>query len=46
MANGNLLEARHVTIRFGGLTAVSNFTLDIQPHVLVPQYGGAPGYGY
>src|SRR5204862_5523237 len=32
MANGTLLEAHHVTIRFGGLTAVSDFNLAIGPH--------------
>jgi branched-chain amino acid transport system ATP-binding protein len=30
-----LLDARNVTIRFGGLTAVSNFNLSIQPHELL-----------
>src|SRR5207237_9304478 len=34
-----LLEARHVTIRFGGLTAVSDFNLAIQPHELVGLIG-------
>jgi len=40
MANGNtLLDARDVTIRFGGLTAVSNFNLSIRPHELVGLIG-------
>src|SRR4051812_8918500 len=40
MANGNaLLDARDVTIRFGGLTAVSDFNLSIQPHELVGLIG-------
>ncbi|MGH9422395.1 MAG: ATP-binding cassette domain-containing protein, partial [Thermoanaerobaculia bacterium] len=40
MANGNaLLDARDVTIRFGGLTAVSHFNLSIQPHELVGLIG-------
>src|SRR5216110_2794480 len=34
-----LLEARHVTIRFGGLTAVSDFNLTIEPHELVGLIG-------
>jgi branched-chain amino acid transport system ATP-binding protein len=34
-----LLEARHVTIRFGGLTAVSDFNLSIEPHELVGLIG-------
>ena len=34
-----LLEARHVTIRFGGLTAVSDFNLTIQAHELVGLIG-------
>ena len=33
------LEARHVTIRFGGLTAVSDFNLAIEPHELVGLIG-------
>jgi branched-chain amino acid transport system ATP-binding protein len=33
-ANIPLLEAKHVTIRFGGLTAVSDFNLAIRPHDL------------
>jgi branched-chain amino acid transport system ATP-binding protein len=39
MANGALLEARDVTIRFGGLTAVCDFNLAIQPHELVGLIG-------
>ena len=39
MTNGALLEAQRVTIRFGGLTAVSNFNLNIQPHELVGLIG-------
>jgi len=39
MANDPLLDARDVTIRFGGLTAVANFTLSIQPHELVGLIG-------
>jgi branched-chain amino acid transport system ATP-binding protein len=40
MANGNaLLDARDVTIRFGGLTAVSHFNLAIQAHELVGLIG-------
>ncbi len=34
-----LLEARNVTIRFGGLTAVSDFNLLIEPHELVGLIG-------
>jgi branched-chain amino acid transport system ATP-binding protein len=34
-----LLEARNVTIRFGGLTAVANFNLTIEPHELVGLIG-------
>ena len=37
-ANG-ILEARNVTIRFGGLTAVSNFNLTIRPNELVGLIG-------
>ncbi|HUP60579.1 MAG TPA: ABC transporter ATP-binding protein [Thermoanaerobaculia bacterium] len=37
--SGTLLEAKNVTIRFGGLTAVSNFNLAIQPHELVGLIG-------
>jgi branched-chain amino acid transport system ATP-binding protein len=40
MDNGNiLLDARDVTIRFGGLTAVSHFNLAIKPHELVGLIG-------
>jgi branched-chain amino acid transport system ATP-binding protein len=40
MANGNaLLDARDVTIRFGGLTAVSHFNLAVQPHEMVGLIG-------
>src|SRR5688572_7409389 len=40
MANEQpILEARHVTIRFGGLTAVSDFNLAIRPHELVGLIG-------
>src|SRR5258708_17151549 len=40
MANGTaLLDARDVTIRFGGLTAVSHFNLGMQPHELVGLIG-------
>src|SRR5437588_2075036 len=36
MADGYaLVDARDVTIRFGGLTAVSHFNLSIEPHELV-----------
>jgi branched-chain amino acid transport system ATP-binding protein len=34
-----LLECRHVTIRFGGLTAVSDFDLAVEPHELVGLIG-------
>jgi len=34
-----LLEAKNVTIRFGGLTAVSDFNLTIDPHELVGLIG-------
>jgi branched-chain amino acid transport system ATP-binding protein len=34
-----LLEVKHVTIRFGGLTAVSDFNLVMQPHELVGLIG-------
>src|SRR5215210_2744763 len=34
-----LLEARNVTIRFGGLTAVSDFNVSIEPHELVGLIG-------
>ncbi|HJQ40504.1 MAG TPA: ABC transporter ATP-binding protein [Thermoanaerobaculia bacterium] len=39
MSNGALLEAQHVTIRFGGLTAVSDFNLAIQSNELVGLIG-------
>jgi branched-chain amino acid transport system ATP-binding protein len=39
MANETLLQAKGVTIRFGGLTAVSNFNLAIGPHELVGLIG-------
>src|SRR3954469_14436039 len=40
MANEDaLLDARDVTIRFGGLTAVSHFNLAIHPHELVGLIG-------
>src|SRR6266576_2723414 len=38
-SNAALLDARDVTIRFGGLTAVANFNLCIQPHELVGLIG-------
>src|SRR5438132_7265033 len=34
-----LLETKHVTIRFGGLTAVSDFNLVLEPHELVGLIG-------
>jgi branched-chain amino acid transport system ATP-binding protein len=34
-----LLEAKRVTIRFGGLTAVSDFNLAVEPHELVGLIG-------
>src|SRR5215467_15752385 len=34
-----LLEAKNVTIRFGGLTAVSDFNLVLEPHELVGLIG-------
>src|SRR5262249_40010099 len=39
--NGNepILQAKGVTIRFGGLTAVSNFEFAIKPHELVGLIG-------
>src|SRR5689334_16945533 len=37
--NAPLLDARNVTIRFGGLTAVSNFNLQIQSHELLGLIG-------
>ena len=39
MADDILLQANSVTIRFGGLTAVSNFNLAIRPHELVGLIG-------
>ncbi|MEA2763978.1 MAG: branched-chain amino acid transport system ATP-binding protein [Gemmatimonadaceae bacterium] len=39
MTMAALLEARSVTIRFGGLTAVSDFNLAVQPHELVGLIG-------
>jgi branched-chain amino acid transport system ATP-binding protein len=39
MANDVLLQAQSVTIRFGGLTAVSDFNLRIAPHELVGLIG-------
>jgi branched-chain amino acid transport system ATP-binding protein len=39
MANDVLLQASDVTIRFGGLTAVSKFNLRIGPHELVGLIG-------
>jgi len=37
--NAPLLDARNVTIRFGGLTAVAGFNLAIQPHELIGLIG-------
>jgi branched-chain amino acid transport system ATP-binding protein len=37
--NAPLLDARNVTIRFGGLTAVSDFNLQIAPHELIGLIG-------
>jgi len=37
--NAPLLDASNVTIRFGGLTAVDNFNLQIRPHELVGLIG-------
>ena len=37
--NAPVLDARNVTIRFGGLTAVSDFNLSIQPHELIGLIG-------
>src|SRR4051812_49519990 len=39
--NGNepILQVKSVTIRFGGLTAVSDFDLRIEPHELVGLIG-------
>ncbi|HYC93320.1 MAG TPA: ABC transporter ATP-binding protein [Thermoanaerobaculia bacterium] len=39
MADDILLQANSVTIRFGGLTAVSNFNLAIRPHELLGLIG-------
>src|SRR5215213_7075206 len=39
MADDILLQANSVTIRFGGLTAVSNFNLAIRPHELIGLIG-------
>jgi branched-chain amino acid transport system ATP-binding protein len=39
MADDILLQANNVTIRFGGLTAVCEFNLDIRPHELVGLIG-------
>ncbi len=39
MADDIILQADKVTIRFGGLTAVSNFNLAIRPHELVGLIG-------
>lgn len=39
MSKKTLLELDHVTIRFGGLTAVSDLTLRIHPHELVGLIG-------
>jgi branched-chain amino acid transport system ATP-binding protein len=39
MKNAALLDASNVTIRFGGLTAVDNFNLQIRPHELVGLIG-------
>ncbi len=39
MSNGLLLEAKNVTIRFGGLTAVANFDLEIRDRELVGLIG-------
>jgi len=37
--NAPILDARNVTIRFGGLTAVSDFNLSVQPHELIGLIG-------
>src|SRR6201992_462765 len=37
--NAPLLDARNVTIRFGGLTAVSNFNITIGPNELIGLIG-------
>ncbi|HKR65982.1 MAG TPA: ABC transporter ATP-binding protein [Thermoanaerobaculia bacterium] len=39
MADASLLHAKNVTIRFGGLTAVSDFNLELRPHELVGLIG-------
>jgi len=39
MADASLLHAKNVTIRFGGLTAVSQFNLELRPHELVGLIG-------
>src|SRR2546423_15232557 len=39
MANDSLLVGRNVTIRFGGLTAVADFKLDVKPHELIGLIG-------
>src|SRR5437016_2083066 len=39
MANDSLLVAHNVTIRFGGLTAVSDFNLDVKAHELIGLIG-------
>jgi len=39
MADDIILQANHVTIRFGGLTAVSDFNLAIRPHELLGLIG-------
>lgn len=39
MASESILDARDVSIRFGGLTAVSNFNMRIAPHELVGLIG-------
>lgn len=39
MADDMLLQAKNVTIRFGGLTAVSDFNVEIRPHELLGLIG-------
>jgi branched-chain amino acid transport system ATP-binding protein len=39
MADDILLQAKNVTIRFGGLTAVSDFNVEIRPHELLGLIG-------
>jgi len=39
MADQSILSATNVSIRFGGLTAVSDFNLDIRPHELLGLIG-------